>query len=186
MRLTNAIRKEILDSVVSRIITPQVDKEIESLQQVAQATADSFYPKNIKAWIDGGPKDALLNRGSIYLRLSDKSGYFVHSLINDGRRNCFSLSKSFKVLNKDQYERVFTVTKNQQAKFKKIISKLDAIKEQKEKIKKTLTTALYSCNTRKQLEDNYPDLAKYLPEIAVTGMAMTVTNEAVKKILKAA
>ena len=60
---------------------------------------------------------------------------------------------------------------------------LDAIAQEREETNKVLASALWACNTQKQLASAYPSLVPYLPKAAPATKALAVTNDVVKKAL---
>ena len=187
MRLTNTTRQGMLNTIVAEKADPRVAKVKKKLETIAQQTADTFYPKSVKDWIDAAPNGVLAfhNRSSIYL--ADGKACFGHALL--GRRNGYrnrnlvTLKKSLKVLAGDQYTDELQVSARNAKRLAGIKEELDAIEQDRDALHQVITSALWACNTRKQLEANYPALVKYLPKIEKQTKALAVTAGAVAEAL---
>lgn len=189
MRLSNEIRNEVLQAAEEKLIVPRVEKLKEELAMIAQQIADNYYPPKTREWIEAAPDGGVYTRGSVYLSINGDT--VKHVLFDQtGRRTPRSISISLKrpmaILAKDHYELSELELKGNHLKqAKQIIKNLDALEKEREKQQSILRTALWACNTRKQLVDNYPDLVPYLPQMIQQTKALTVTNDQIKKVLAA-
>jgi len=187
MRLTKEIRNEVLDLAKTKIIKPKIDIIKKEIKEMAQIMADNFYPKKIQEWIDASPKGGLFQKSTFEIKMGE--GSLEHKLLNSviyGRSRPYDVSiKSIKVLNQDEYNEKLNPSKKQLKRLNEIIKLLNDIQEEKTVLHNTLVSALWGCNTRKQLIENYPDLEKYLPAPTKQSKVLTITNEDVKKVLAA-
>ena len=173
-------------ATLTKKFSSKIEKIRKRLGTIAQQTANSFYPKKIKDWIDAAPAGGLHSTRSI--NLADGEDIFDHTVFSPNARNSWSklavgLLKPVKMLANDQYKNDFQVSAKNAAALKAITEELDAIAADREETSKVLASALWACSTRKQLEDHYPDLVPYLPKIEKQTKAIAVTSDVVKKIL---
>lgn len=187
MRLTNEIRDTAIAGIIKKKITGQIEKLREEVVLIAQDEANKKYKGKVKEWIDSSPKGGLMLNSNFYLTIKDK--FFYHELFGSGRwgnrKSHFKIKKSIKVLKQDEYDEDLIVSEKSKngKRLKSICLKLDKIEEQKNLLEKTIRSALYGCTTRKQLVDNYPDLAVYVPLREKETKALIVTSGEVKKAL---
>jgi len=187
MRLTNEIRDNAIADILKKKITTQVEKLRLEILAIAQEEADKKYKGKIKEWIDSAPRGGLMLVSDFHFELSGE--FFYHELLGGGRwgtkKTTFKIKKSIKVLKQDEYDEELLVSEKSKngKRLKTIRSELNDIDNQKMELGKTIRSALYGCTTRKQLIDNYPDLAAYVPLIEKETKALAVTNNEVKKVL---
>jgi hypothetical protein len=186
MKLTKAIRQNMQSAILTKKFSPKIEKIRKRLSTIAQQTADNFYPKKIKDWIDAAPMGGLHSTTQIFL--ADGEDIFDHIVFSPNAKNSWSkyyvaLTKPIKVLANDQYQEEFQVSAKNAKALKAITKELDAIAKDREATSEVLASALWACNTRKQLAEQYPELVSYLPKIEKQTKALAVTSDAVKKIL---
>ena len=198
MRLKNAIREDVLANVHSKLIQPAINVVLNDLQVVVERADADLYPWKIKQWIDTGPDGGYIARSRFAIEYhEDNTTYlFGHDLLrpkteNGGRRyrpcnHIFTLSKPVRLLACDYHKTVITLTGNKKAieRVKNAVSRLDEIYSSRESTLSTITSALQSCNTTKQLKDQYPELAEYLPQEAPETKPLIVSNELVRNALQ--
>jgi len=187
MRLTKSIREETRENIFSKLIQSKVNDLKKQIVEIAQELANKRYSKKINNWMNEGPKNSFFNMGTIYLKFGEKD-YFYHSLLGGSqwgvKRSTIKLTKMIKVLAIDQYYEDINVDKRSMTKLLSIRDKLDNLETKKIQLLETVNSALWACNTKKQLEEHYPDLVQYLPKPPAVIKSIVVTNEKVNKIIK--
>jgi len=187
MRLTNEIRDNAITNILKKKIIAQVEKIRLEVLGIVQEEANKIYKGKVKEWIDLAPRGGLMMASEFHIKSGNKC--FYHELLGGGRwgvrLTTFKLKKSIKVLKQDEYNEEINVSEKSKngKRLKKIYSTLNDIDNQKTELEKTIRSALYGCTTRKQLVDNYPDLASYVPLMEKKTKALAVTNSEVRKVL---
>ncbi|MGD2065640.1 MAG: Nmad5 family putative nucleotide modification protein [Candidatus Bathyarchaeota archaeon] len=189
MRLTNAIRDEVLSNVIKEKIDPKVEAIKDRVTQIAIRTVNSQYPESVKEWIAKAPEGGLSTRSAITLITADEIKFKHQLLLGDYPiqrfTNTYRISvPSHKVLAQDQYTTQLQASKRDSAKLNKMLKDLDALQKTSDAIKTTVCAALRAVTTVKQLSDNYPDLVRYMPKPEPAAKPITITNDRVAEILK--
>lgn len=188
MRLTKDMRQNIIDSIVAKAVNKKQDALIEEYRLILQQIADSKYPKEVKDWMDKAPKsirnEAFNTTSSASLYYSDGSSVPVPFITNN-HRGC-SLKTPIKVLASDANSYKFIATKKLDSKIKVVVKKMNQLVEKRDHTRSTIRQAVYSCNTRKQLIELYPDLEEFVPASSGLSNLPMVQASAVKKIVSEA
>lgn len=182
MRLTNQMREETIKKIIEQKIDAKLPSIMQQVEQVAQDAVDHRYPVNVKKWIDAAPERGVTIQSRVFIYIDGKK--FDPPLL--GIRHTRITVKPHGVIAADSNRYEVEPTSNGKRKLKSITVQLERLDEKKAELKKVLTSALWSVTTLKQLHDNYPDLAKYLPRDESACKSLAVTNEVVVKALKTA
>ena len=199
IRLTNKMRDEALSNLRLRKIQPKIDAVLATVTEIARTITLTFYPPEVQKWIDDAPKDGLPSRTNFRLEwkekrkdMCDNVRIFKHELFRaHGDKRSWLSSKSL-VLKKPVKMLALGVAStnldltDDPDNLKKVlaaIDDLDKIQELQCQTRETVRTALYSCNTIKQLEENYPELLEFLPNYQPPVKAMMIPNDQVVKAL---
>ena len=179
MRLTKAIKQEIIDNIAFEEINPRKKKlEADIREQVQQAVNGFFeaYPDNVKKWLLDAPKGcaSTCNATSVVVHDNNDNGdeYIAFAVRHQNTERHYqsekryTLEKSIPILYSD-INKAGTIYIHADSKIGKALMTLKEVKESIEKdelsMTNTINSALNSCNTIAQLKKHYPDLNKYIP-----------------------
>lgn len=195
MRLTQQVRDSIMRKIVSERINPELEKVWKRIKEKAQYLADNKYPESVQKWIDEAPEGGLsvMQDPVLYVILPGEQKKkevrfsILKKFFGSGRVYYVMhvpLSRPIKVLEKDRQKRELVLsTKKDIEWYKRIEKRLEVLEEAKKDIEKTIGAALGSCNTYKQVQDRYPELAKYLPKVQSKSTALVVPRDKVVEAL---
>lgn len=196
MRLTNKERDEALAAFDKEKYQPKVEALRAELTPIADALAAKRYTPKIREWLDAAPKGGVHSRETMYLKWSviddddgEKRFYrIINDVVGSGRWDNLvnvRLSKPLKMIAADQYTDFLSMeTDSKEGKqVGELLKRADAIHARHQKNRAVVMEALYACTTRKQLEERYPKLVKYLPAPVVRTKALAVTAAAVEEAL---
>ena len=203
MNLTIDIRNTTIEKILVEKFTPKVDPLIKSIKGIANTAAKNFYPESVRNWMAAKPEEApsfhMKSTFSLYGEyLDDKTVrqntifhnlfFGVDALDRDigFRGKTVSLTNSYPFMDIYDNALILKIDSSALKKAEEIIKQFESIEDEIRELRKTLTSAFYACNTKKQLEQHYPDLVKYLPPPKIKkGHQITITNNDVKKALAA-
>ena len=192
MRLTNKFRDAVTEKVVNSIINPKLETIREQAHVIGHQVADSLYSKKTKDWMEQAPSEDIFDTRTnfkISYTMKDKSfDSFYHDMLGEVRRwqkgYPINLTNSIKVLPDDSGTHYLKANAGNTKKLKDIFRSLNKLEKEKDKIQSTINSAVYSCNTVKQLAEKYPDLVEFMPPIEAKSKALVVTADTVRQILK--
>ncbi len=200
MKLNNKLREEVRNKIITQKILAKSRPVVDEIRVLAQQATNDIYSHDIKEWMNAKPSDApdFISRSDfcIYIKEADKinshifSSYFRETLVCEGKHfssyNKFITLKKQVILFKDDahFPSIILKNKNDINNMKQLMAKLEEIKQTEISMRQIITQALWSCNTRKQLEEHFPDLVRYLPKPEIKkGRQITLTNSDIKKAL---
>lgn len=183
-RLTNTIREDVIKSVKQETIMPRYNALMKQLTAACQKAADKLHPPKVQKWLEAMPKEAkglLSTAGSVYPRIDGEK--FFDPIDAEGKDRSRFYTPSVSLPNPIYRTLCWSGDVEVPTKFQ---VDMDQIWADWQCLRSTLKAAVYSCTTRKQLEEKYPDLAKHLPKPVVQTKALTITEEKVKEAIKCA
>jgi len=196
MRLTKTIRNQTLDNLQKQIFQPKRQKLLDRYEAILQKVADSQYPAKVREWMASMPKEAqgaFKNLDTAHLRIKNSEGRYTtvgHEILREGspvkaywRGN--RIGRPTPRLFQDYSCNNLDLDKSP-AGLKAALKAMHTLVEQELATRQTVMAALGACNTVKQLQENYPDLLKFLPEPEVVTNLPAVTNDKVTEMLQKA
>lgn len=193
MRLTKVHRSAVLKAVLDKAQKKKLQVLRGKVRKIAQDAANHMYPKSVLEWMDARPRDreAFVTRASFALNIVvDKQAeaqpvLFVH-LLSEARASYdrrIALTAPVKVLAENNHTDALTVRGSAGKRLLKILAQYEVLAEERTTLRNTVNGALSACTTFKQVQENYPSLAKYLPKIQPATKALSVTDADVAKVL---
>lgn len=179
MRLTNKMREDALAAILSQKIDAKLPAIMQQVEQVAQDAVDHRYPANVKKWIDAAPDRGVTIQSGVFLYIDGKK--FDPPLL--GIRHMRITVNPHGVIAADSHSYKVEPTSSGKRKLKSITVQLERLSEKKQELEQVISSALRSVSTLKQLQESYPELAKYLPKVDTSGKALAVSPDVVRKAL---
>lgn len=193
VRLSNKLRNEILNSVIGDKIKK---KALEITTSFGDRISKNFkrYPPKVQKWIDEAPSGMLVGHTRFSISKVDASGgkfSFKHKILVDEsyQNRCFTPAFAFSskksiFVPATSYDADITLkSKKDIADFDSTMKSLNDLTETKARVVSTVKKALWGCNTTKQLKENYPELAQYIPEPEKASTSIMIPNEDVTDAL---
>lgn len=192
MRLTNKFRDAVSEKVVDSIINPKIEVIREKVHAIADKVVDNLYSKSVKDWMGHAPVEDIFGTKTqfkiSYTMNNGSFDSFYHELLEHvgtwQKGYVIPLSNSIKLLPDDYSNSYLKANKTQTKELKTVFKSLNTLEKEKSKIQATINSAVYSCNTVKQLAEKYPDLVEFMPPIEAKSKALVVTADTVRQILK--
>lgn len=181
-RLTNDMREDVLDKLKAETIGPRYDALRKELAAACQEAADRWHPPAVRKWLEAMPKAAkeliaIVGTVEPYVgkqnRLEDPFDEAYHLKISLPRPVFARDGRGW-----DTY-----VHLDNGANFQ---TRLEALHADWEQLRITASAALWGCNTVKQLQERFPDLAAKLPKPEPKTKALTITPEKVAEAVRCA
>ena len=180
MRLTKAIKQQIINKIKEETITPRVEAWRERLAGACQDAADRLHDKKTLEWLQNAPpggKSMLVTMGKVMPVMSD--GQRISDPFRPGLSNWVSLERP--VYNPGDMQHSYDLKVRNGIVLQE---EINGIADEWAEVVPTIRAALNACNTVKQLNENYPDLFGYMPMKAEEPKkTLIVTNDKVKTVI---
>lgn len=191
MRLTKDIRKLMLNEILQHKFDKKSEKLKQRLMTFAQKEADKQYSGELVKWMKEGKKytskSCFFTRSNVHLKFYDGSKVEsdLYCCVWQWNYRGIPLKNPMLVVAEDRHTNTLTpLTKTRSVQLKKIVDAMDALYAQYLETETIISQALGACSTDKQLKDNYPELAPFLP-IESSSRQLMIASETVSQIMQA-
>ncbi len=181
MILSRKNREQAIEAIINEKLNPKIEQIREEFMCILEHTAERMYPKHVQDWLDNAPEGGVHLRSHFGLKMH--SGDIVKHPLLDRFRFEGGLKKPMRVLAVHVNLDVLQMNEADSVTAVTLLKKLHEINEEITTIQTVVKRALQSCNTRKQVQEHYPDLVKYLPKIQPVTKGLAINNDHVRKVL---